>query len=141
MEIGWNGGITKSPKETISLGKSLSNYIDIGDIISLNGELASGKTTFMKGVLSGLNYTHDVTSPTFTLVNEYNSSPKIIHIDCYRENNLKRWIGLGIHEYLDSNTIVFIEWAELIKPLLPENIIEIKFSHSGENIRKIVLNK
>ena len=81
-----------------------------------------------------------MTSPTFTLVNEYESKPKIIHIDCYREHNLNRWIGLGIHEYLESDAIVFIEWAELIKPLLPENIIEIKFAHSGENNREIKLN-
>mgnify|MGYP001207206013 CR=1 FL=1 len=139
MKIGWEGGITKSPEETIALGKSLSNVIEIGDVISLNGELAAGKTTFMKGVLAGLNYKNDVTSPTFTLVNEYESNPNIIHIDCYRESNLNRWIGLGIHEYLEGDSIVFIEWAELIQPLLPEKIIDIKFSHIGENKREITL--
>ncbi len=137
----WEGGLTQSAEETIALGGSLSNLIKFGHVISLNGELASGKTTFMKGVLKGLNYKDDVTSPTFTLVNEYESTPKIIHIDCYRESNLKRWIGLGIHEYLEGNSIVFIEWAELIQPLLPEKIIEIKFSHISENKRKIKLIK
>ena len=72
-------------------------------------------------------------------VNEYDSKPKVIHIDCYRENNLNRWIGLGIHEYLESDSIVFIEWAELIQSLLPEKLIEIRFSHSGENNREIIL--
>ena len=139
MISGWIGGTTNSPEETMKLGGKLSNVLEIGDIISLNGELAAGKTTFMKGVLSGLGYEGDVTSPTFTLVNEYDSKPKVIHIDCYRENNLNRWIGLGIHEYLESDSIIFIEWAELIQPLLPELLIEIKFSHSGENNRKILL--
>ena len=139
MISGWTGGLTQSPEETMILGEQLASSIEKGDVISLNGELASGKTTFMKGILKKLGYAGEVTSPTFTLVNEYESEPKIIHIDCYREHNLNRWIGLGIHEYLESDTIVFIEWAELIKPLLPENIIEIKFAHSGENNREIKL--
>ena len=102
MKRGWSGDISESPKDTIKLGNSLTNYLEIGDLILLNGELASGKTTFMKGVLDGFNYDGNVTSPTFTLVNEYNSTPKIIHIDCYRETNLNRWINLGINEYFPS---------------------------------------
>lgn len=140
MIQGWSGNTTNSPEDTMELGKDFASNIEIGDVISLNGDLAAGKTTFMKGVLKGIGYEGEVTSPTFTLVNEYESQPKIIHIDCYRETNLNRWIGLGIHEYLESDSIVFIEWAELIKPLLPENIIEIKFSHSGDNNRKIYLD-
>ena len=137
MKKGWLGDISESPKDTIKLGNSLTNYLEIGDLILLNGELASGKTTFMKGVLDGLNYDGNVTSPTFTLVNEYNSTPKIIHIDCYRETNLNRWINLGINEYFDSKSIIFIEWAELIQPILPEKHFEIKFSHIELNKRKI----
>lgn len=140
MIQGWSGNATNSPEDTMELGKDFASKIEIGDVISLNGDLAAGKTTFMKGVMKGIGYEGEVTSPTFTLVNEYESQPKIIHIDCYRETNLNRWIGLGIHEYLESDSIVFIEWAELIKPLLPEKIIEIKFSHSGDNYRKIYLN-
>lgn len=140
MQGNWNGAITLSPEETIKLGESLSSKLEIGDIISIKGELASGKTTFMKGVLKGLGFMGDVTSPTFTLVNEYDSTPKVIHIDCYRESDLNRWIGLGIHEYFESNSIVFIEWAELIKPLLPKELIEINFSHISENKREITLS-
>ena len=134
------GGGIEAPENTMELGKDFASKIEVGDVISLNGDLAAGKTTFMKGVLKGIGYEGEVTSPTFTLVNEYESQPKIIHIDCYRETNLNRWIGLGIHEYLESDSIVFIEWAELIKPLLPEKIIEITFSHFGDNSRKIYLN-
>lgn len=140
MIAGWDGGKTNSPEESIQLGVNLASCIELGDVISLNGELAAGKTTFMKGVLQGLGFKGEVTSPTFTLVNEYDSNPKVIHIDCYRESNLNRWINLGIHEYLESESIIFIEWAELIKPLLPKKIIEISFSHSGENNRKIILS-
>jgi len=140
MRENWKGAITLSPEETIKLGESLSSKLEIGDIISINGELASGKTTFMKGVLKGLGFKGEVTSPTFTLVNEYDSIPKVIHIDCYRESDLNRWVGLGIHEYFESNSIVFIEWAKLIKPLLPKDLIEINFSHISENNREITLS-
>jgi len=140
MISGWTGRITDIPEDTIQLGHEFASCLEIGDVFSLNGELAAGKTTFMKGVLQGLGYKSQVTSPTFTLVNEYDSKPKVIHIDCYREHNLNRWIGLGIHEYLESESIVFIEWAELIKPLLPENIIELTFAHSGENKREILFS-
>ena len=140
MISNWKGGLTNTPEETMQLGVQLTKSLEIGDVISLKGELAVGKTTFMKGVLSGLRYEGDVTSPTFTLINEYQSIPKIIHMDCYRENNLNRWISLGIYEYLESDTIVFIEWAELIQSLLPRKLIEIKFFHLGENNREIILN-
>ena len=140
MIAGWDGGKTNSREESIQLGVNLASCIELGDVVSLNGELATGKTTFMKGVLQGLGFKGEVTSPTFTLVNEYDSNPKVIHIDCYRESNLNRWISLGIHEYLESESVIFIEWAELIKPLLPKKIIEISFSHSGENNREINLD-
>ena len=129
-----------SPEATIRSGEKLASSLELGDVISLNGELASGKTTFMKGILNGLGYNGHVTSPTFTLINEYESMPKIIHVDCYREQNINRWIGLGIFEYIDNDVIVFIEWAELIKSILPQNLIEIKFTHLGNNKREIFLN-
>ena len=70
-----------------------------GEIYKLFGELGAGKTTFIKGVLEELGYNALVTSPTYTLINEYEIYPKIIHIDCYRESNLDRWHMLGINEY------------------------------------------
>ena len=77
--------ILNSSQDCEKLGRYISQKIRRGDVISLEGELGSGKTTFVKGILKGLNYTHDVTSPTFTLVNEYDADIKVIHIDFYRE--------------------------------------------------------
>ena len=88
--------ITKNNIETEKLGYNFSRKIYPGDIISLNGNLGSGKTTFVKGVLKGLNYQHEVTSPTYTLINEYNADYKIIHIDCYREPDVNRWLNIGL---------------------------------------------
>ena len=139
MKSGWIGGMTNSTEATIKLGENFAKFIEMGDVFAFIGELASGKTTFIKGILKGLDYKKSVTSPTFTLVNEYDAKYPVIHIDCYRESNLNRWVGLGIHEYLESKSIIFIEWAELIKPILPNNLIEIQFLHSGNNKREIIL--
>ena len=108
-----------------------------GDVVSFEGELGAGKTTFIKGILKGLDYKDQVTSPTFTLVNEYDANCKIIHIDFYRESNIDRWLNLGIVQYMDSNNIVLIEWGNLIPELLPKETIYIKFEHISLNKRKI----
>ena len=91
--------IVKTPEECMDIGEKISSKLKPGDILSLEGELGAGKTTFVKGILKGLNYTHDVTSPTFTLVNEYDADIKVIHIDFYRENNVARWENIGLNEY------------------------------------------
>jgi len=140
MKIGWKGKQTKEANETSALGTEFSKFLEGGDVISLVGQLATGKTTFIKGVLSGLGYKESVTSPTFTLVNEYLTKFTIIHIDCYREENLDRWIQIGLHDYFNDENIVFIEWADKIIDILPKDTISIKFSHLGNNNRKIELD-
>ena len=118
MKKGWKGGISVNSFETIELGVEIANFLEKGDVLSLTGELASGKTTFVKGILKGLRYKEEVTSPTFTLINEYNASSPVIHIDAYREDNLNRWVNIGFHDYLNEDNIVIIEWADKITSLL-----------------------
>ena len=139
MKLGWKGSITNSADETIKLGEKFSNFLELGDVFAFKGELATGKTTFTKGILKGLDFKKPVTSPTFTLVNEYDAKLSIIHIDCYREDEVDRWIHLGISDYFSNQNIVIIEWAERIAPLLPQNTIRINFNHQGKNKREIIL--
>ena len=139
MKSGWKGNLTLNPEETIELGKQLSNYLQGGDVLAMVGELASGKTTFIKGILQGLKYNEPVTSPTFTLINEYDALYPVIHIDCYRETNLNRWIKIGFRDYLNTENIVIIEWANKMESLLPVNTIEIQFSHKSITSREIIL--
>ena len=129
--------ISKNYEETFQLGLELSKQIKSGDVLGLIGELASGKTSFVKGILKGLDYKYEVTSPTFTLINEYNAKIKVIHIDFYRETNIQRWNNLGFHEVLNDDAIIIIEWADLLLDLLPENIVKIYFNHFSNNHRKI----
>jgi len=139
MKIGWEGKETINPEETIRLGEDLSSYLERGDVLALVGDLASGKTTFIQGMLIGLNYAKSVTSPTFTLINEYNAMYPVIHIDCYREEDLNRWIKVGLYDYTNAENIVIIEWADKISSLLPNDHIQINFTHKGQDKREITL--
>ena len=129
--------ISNSPDQTKSIGSHFSNQLVLGNIIAINGELGAGKTTFIKGILEGLGYEKNVSSPTYTLINEYESKYKIIHIDCYREQDVDRWLDIGIMEYLNDSNVVIIEWSEYIKKILPDNIINIYIEHISEFERKI----
>ena len=140
MKSGWKGSITQNPEETIQLGEHFATFVEKGDVFAFVGELASGKTTFIKGILKGLNFEKPVTSPTFTLVNEYDAKFPVIHIDCYREDEQERWIKLGMNDYMDEENVVIIEWADKMKSLLPVDTIQIQFSHKSINSREIFLS-
>ena len=129
--------ISSSPEATESIGINFSNKVSKGDIIRVNGELGAGKTTFIKGILKGLGYKGNVNSPTYTLINEYDSIYKVIHIDCYREKSINRWLDIGIIDYLNTENVVIIEWAEYINSILPKSTINIDISHVSELKRKI----
>ena len=139
MKIGWEGNETVNPEETVRLGEDLSSYLEQGDVLALMGELSSGKTTFIQGMLRGLKYTKPVTSPTYTLINEYDAMYKVIHMDCYREGNLNRWVKVGFNDYINMDNIVIIEWADKISSLLPNDHVKIKFIHKGKDKREIKL--
>ena len=139
MKSGWTGAITTDVEGTIKLGKQFADFIEKGDVFGFEGELASGKTTFIKGILKGLNFNKSVTSPTFTLVNEYDAKFPVIHIDCYREDELERWIKLGLNDYFSDENIVIIEWADKMQSLMPDNTFHVHFSHKSVNSREIIL--
>ena len=139
MKSGWQGCVTDNAQATIELGEKFAPFMEKGDVYAFVGELASGKTTFIKGALKGLKYEKPVTSPTFTLVNEYDARVMVIHMDCYREDELERWIKLGMNDYMNEENIVIIEWADKLESLLPENTVQLNFSHKGKNSREITL--
>ena len=130
--------ITTSPEETSSYAKSLAAVFNPGSIYGFEGDIASGKTTFIKGILSGLNFKGMVNSPTFTLINEYEAKEKVVHIDCYRERSISRWIQIGIIEYFNSNSIILIEWPKVINAILPKDVVYINFENININTRRII---
>lgn len=136
--------IINNTQQMQKMGKDLAERILKGDskkalIIGLEGELGSGKTTFIQGLAKGLGIKEHITSPTFVIMKKYNfSKGKLYHIDCYRID-LKDLIELDFKEIINNpKNIVVIEWAEKVKDILPNNIIWMKFEYIDKNKRKLV---
>ena len=128
---------TKSEMETIEFAQNLESEKFSDMVICLNGELGSGKTVFTKGFASAMEVREDITSPTFTIVKEYEGELPLYHMDVYRlDGNTD---GLGLEEYFTKNGVVIIEWASTIENILPENRLDIKFKVTGENSRVLVV--
>ena len=124
--------ISHNEDETKKLAKQIASKLNIGDVIILTGELGSGKTKFTEGFLSYFNLDNEISSPTFTIVNEYkNNDISIFHFDVYRLEDVDEFYAIGGDEYFSSG-ISIIEWGELIKDALPNEYIEIVF-HKDEN--------
>ena len=124
--------------ETIELAQNFESEKFENMIICLDGELGSGKTVFTKGIAHALGIEENITSPTFTIIKEYDSGEMpLYHMDVYRlDGNTE---GVGIEEYYNKGGIVIIEWAKTIKDILPEERLEIKIKVIDENRRKLII--
>lgn len=128
--------ITKSEKETIELGKRIASKLQKGMIIVLTGDLGSGKTKLVEGILSYFNLEDEISSPTFTIVNEYNTDNlNIYHFDVYRLEDSDEFLAIGGEEYFEKGACL-IEWGELIEDIIPENSVKIIFKRSNEEDNK-----
>lgn len=132
--------ICKSPAETFNLGASLGRILTSGDVVTLNGELGAGKTCLTKGIAVGLGITDadSVTSPSFTIINEYQGRLPLFHMDFYRLENPAAWPDLGLEEYLYGPGVTVIEWPERIAGILPPEHLEICLLFVAENEREMV---
>ena len=132
--------ISNSENDTKKLAKLFAQILKKGDILILSGELGSGKTKFTEGFLSYFNLENEISSPTFTIVNEYKKDDiNIYHFDVYRLEDSSEFYEIGGEEYFD-NGICIIEWGEVIRDALPKDYIEIDFSRSEENENSRILN-
>jgi tRNA threonylcarbamoyladenosine biosynthesis protein TsaE len=133
--------ITASAKETSAFARSIGEKLREGDILALSGELGSGKTCFTGGLARGLGVNEDyqITSPTFTLINEYPAKYRLYHFDVYRLTGYADLEDLGYEEYFAGHGVVVIEWAEKIAQIIPETAIFINFEYIDENKRKITI--
>lgn len=121
-------------EETEKFGKFLGENLKLGDVVCLNGDLGAGKTTLTKSIAKGLGIDDYVTSPTFTIVNEYYGNINLYHIDTYRLDDKIDVEYLGFDEYFYSDGVTIVEWADKIRDALPEEYMEINIS-SKDNKR------
>ena len=142
-EYFWEATST-SPENTLLWGEVLGKQLRSGDTIALEGDLGAGKTVLTKGIARGLGIESRITSPTFTLINEYRLDGTIFyHVDCYRlggsVNSTAEGISIGLPDILNGENIVVVEWAGKVKALLPHAYLWIELHHAGENSRKLLV--
>lgn len=132
--------ISNSENDTMTLAYNLASKLDKGDIIVLSGDLGSGKTKFTEGFLSYFGLEDEISSPTFTIVNEYQKdTTNIYHFDVYRLSSSDEFYAIGGEQYFE-NGICIIEWGEQIKDVLPKEYLHITFKRDLEHESKRVLN-
>ena len=133
--------ISASAQQTKEIARSIGEKLRKGDILALSGELGSGKTCFTGGLARGLGVDekYQITSPTFTLINEYPARYRLYHFDVYRIKDYTEFEDLGYEEYFNGEGIVVIEWAEKIAEKLPEDAFLINFEYIDENKRRIII--
>ena len=131
--------VSKSENNTIEFAYNLAKYLGKGNIIVLSGDLGSGKTKFTQGILKYFGLENEISSPTFTIVNEYHTNKtNLYHFDVYRLSDSDEFYAIGGEEYF-NNGICIIEWGEIIEDILPDDYIKISFSkdNNNENYRNI----
>lgn len=114
---------TFSQDETTEVGKALGSLLNKGDILCISGDLGTGKTVFVNGIAKAMGIDEHITSPTFTIVNEYISHIPLYHFDVYRISDCEEMFEIGFEEYLYGDGVVVIEWADLIREIIPEENI------------------
>jgi tRNA threonylcarbamoyladenosine biosynthesis protein TsaE len=134
---------THSEEETIELGRRIAAALPRRAVVLLIGNLGAGKTTLAKGIVNGLGAAapEEVSSPTFTLIQEYGSSPtgaQVYHVDLYRLDRAREGATLGLEEIFDRDAVVLIEWGERFPQLMPEQRFEIRLRAGEGDNREIV---
>lgn len=130
----------KNVSDTHRIAKELAKCIQAPLFISLVGDLGAGKTEFVRGFVSAFDIS-EVLSPTYTIVREIPSNPKIYHFDVYRLNDVEELYNVGYSDYRNENCIILMEWADKFPEILPEKYISVEISGCGLQERQITINK
>jgi tRNA threonylcarbamoyladenosine biosynthesis protein TsaE len=133
---------THSPEETHSLGKVLGEALKANAIVALYGDLGSGKTTFIRGLVEGFGSIdpRNVSSPTFNFLNIYEGIKMVYHFDLYRLPRREEFFAAGFDEYFSAGGVCCLEWAEKLETQLPQNAYLVNFSYLGEEKRLIEIS-
>lgn len=131
---------TECAEETSKIGEQLGRLLVKGSIVCLSGDLGAGKTAFTKGIAAGLGVTDYVTSPTYTIINEYEGRLPVYHFDVYRLNDVEEMHELGYEEYFFGDGVVVVEWADIVKEVIPRERLWITILNTrGDDTREIII--
>jgi tRNA threonylcarbamoyladenosine biosynthesis protein TsaE len=132
---------TSTHAETVRLGRLLAGLLRPGTVVALQGDLGSGKTTLVKGIAEGLLGINerDVTSPTFTIMQEYAGAITLYHVDAYRLDSVRDLEAIGFDDCIDSSGVTVIEWAERINEAIPFDALRVSIEQTGEQRRRFLL--
>jgi tRNA threonylcarbamoyladenosine biosynthesis protein TsaE len=134
-----NKVVSNSVEETLQIAEAFAQSIHGGDVVCLKGDLGAGKTHFVKGFVKHFGIDAEVvTSPTFTLINEYQGDLPVYHFDCYRLENIEEALEIGVEEYLYDSGVCIVEWPERIEELLPQGCKIVTLISIGPNKREII---
>lgn len=153
--------VTRSPEETMAVGRKLASELEPPCLVLLEGELGSGKTTLVKGIVAGLGAARqeEVTSPSFTLVHEYGAgrqegheggaplltgrgaAPRVYHVDLYRIDDQRELDSLGLDDLVDTDAVVLVEWGEKLGERFGTTRVRIRMEHLGNDDRRITVER
>lgn len=131
--------LSSSFDETLKIGYNIGKTLKPGDIIALNGDLGAGKTSITKGIAKALGIDEEITSPTYTIVSEYEGTTPLYHMDMYRIDGIEEFELLGVDELLFGKGVSLIEWSERIIEYLPENCKKLNIHILDNGQRRIIL--
>lgn len=140
--LGNQSFISHSPEQTTSIGYTFGKSLPLNSVVCFFGDLAAGKTTFIKGLVSGANgiSPNHVNSPTFVYLNIYEGQKPVYHFDLYRLRDADEFLSMGFDEMFSREGICCIEWSEKIPDLIPPEAIVVKLQHAGEDVRHIEIS-
>ena len=131
--------ISHSEKETEKLGEEFASKVGKGTVLAMYGDLGAGKTAFVRGLARGMGLTARVSSPTFTIVNEYCGERELIHFDMYRLGSADELFDIGWEDYLKRSAVLVVEWSENISDAYYGDEIVLRIEKLGDNERRITI--
>ena len=132
--------ITNSPEETEKIGAAIGKIIPAGTVLAYRGDLGAGKTAFTRGLARGLGFTEAVTSPTYTIVNEYLGQRELIHFDMYRLSSADELFDIGWEDYLARGAVCVVEWSEKVQDAFFGDEIVVRIDKLSDTERRITID-
>lgn len=132
--------ISHGESDTVAAGRTLASSLRGGNVVAFRGELGAGKTAFIRGMAEGLNISARVSSPTFTIVNEYEGEIPLFHFDMYRLGSADELFDIGWEDYLERGGVCAVEWSENVEGAFPDDTVWVTIEKSGDFDRKITID-